>query len=297
MLHSPGDIAALLPTATLFMAVWVFGGINSLLGATVYSELGTMMPQAGGPYVFARRALGGYAGFFVGYTYWIQDCATDAALLLLIGEYLPVLVPALAGHTVAVAFAMLVVLVASQWRDVRWSGHIQTTTTIAKVGALGLLVVAAFVLPHPAVVPAAGAAAVPHGIALCVALVLAMQGVLADRAAPARTRHTAAVPGLGLSVDHGACGPDRPDVPRRRGPRRCASRHDRAGVPGRQLPAVSAHVEMDARRSRCAVVKTAGALLARDAMRSGRHVPESWRRPPRRRRRSGKMNFSPLEGR
>jgi len=84
ILYAPGKIAALLPNAWLYMAVWIFGGINALLGATVFAELGAMIPLSGGPYPFARRALGDYAGFFVGYTQWALDCASDAALLLLV---------------------------------------------------------------------------------------------------------------------------------------------------------------------------------------------------------------------
>ncbi|OYV67477.1 MAG: hypothetical protein B7Z72_09590, partial [Gemmatimonadetes bacterium 21-71-4] len=133
ILRTPGDIAALLPSAWLFMAVWVFGAVNALLGATVFSELGAMMPRTGGPYVFARRALGDYAGFFVGYTYWIQVCAVQAALSLLIGEYASVLVPALTSHALIVAFAVLFVLVALQWQGVRWGGHIQTIVTLVKM--------------------------------------------------------------------------------------------------------------------------------------------------------------------
>jgi basic amino acid/polyamine antiporter, APA family len=34
--YTPGRIAALLPNAGLYMAVWVFGGISALLGATVF---------------------------------------------------------------------------------------------------------------------------------------------------------------------------------------------------------------------------------------------------------------------
>lgn len=177
ILRTPGDIAALLPSAWLFMAVWVFGAVNALLGATVFSELGAMMPRTGGPYVFARRALGDYAGFFVGYTYWIQVCAVQAALSLLIGEYAPVLVPALTGHALIVAFAVLFGLVALQWQGVRWGGHIQTIVTLVKMFAFTTLIIAAFVIPHSAIsgIPAL---AVPHGTALMIALILAMQGII-----------------------------------------------------------------------------------------------------------------------
>lgn len=181
ILRTPGEIAALLPSVTLFMAVWVFGGFNALLGATVYSELGAMIPRAGGMYVFAHRALGGYAGFFVGYTQWVQYCSAAAALAVLIGEYMDVLVPAATGHAVAIAFAILGILGVLQLAGVRWGAGMQIATTLAKTLALGGLVVAAFVMPHAMVEPHSAAAAmgaVPHGAALLVALVLAMQGVI-----------------------------------------------------------------------------------------------------------------------
>ena len=177
ILRTPGDIAALLPTPLLFMSVWVFGAFNALLGATVFSELGAMMPRAGGPYVFARRALGDYAGFFVGYTYWIQVCAVQAALSLLIGEYMPVLMPALSGHALAVAFTVLFVLVTLQWQGVRWGGHIQTVVTLIKMLAFTALIIASFVMPHPAASGVPGIA-VPQGLTLMAALALAMQGII-----------------------------------------------------------------------------------------------------------------------
>ena len=62
ILYAPGNIGAFLPNAWLYVAVWLFGGINALFGATVFAELGAMIPLSGSPYPFARRALGGYAG-------------------------------------------------------------------------------------------------------------------------------------------------------------------------------------------------------------------------------------------
>jgi APA family basic amino acid/polyamine antiporter len=178
ILYAPGKIAALLPNAWLYMAVWIFGGVNALLGATVFAELGAMIPLSGGPYPFARRALGDYAGFFVGYTQWILDCASNAALLLLVGEYSYVLVPAFAGHAVAVAFATLVVLTVANWRSVRGGGRIQVATTVAKTLALCGVVGAAFLLPHSPALAGAARLATPHGVALIAALMLAMQGVI-----------------------------------------------------------------------------------------------------------------------
>lgn len=177
ILRTPGDIAARLPSVAWIMAVWVFGGVNALLGATAYAELGAMIPCAGGPYVFARRALGDFAGFFVGYVNWIQLCATEAAVALLIGEYSGILLPVVTGHAQAVAIAVFLVLVTLHWVQVRMGGWVQKLTTLAKVLGLGALLVAAFTLPH-ANQPAAAPLAMPHGFALLAALALAMQGVI-----------------------------------------------------------------------------------------------------------------------
>ena len=58
ILRTPGEIAAQLPTPTLFIGVWVLGGIYALLGALNVAELGTMIPRSGGWYVFVHRAMG-----------------------------------------------------------------------------------------------------------------------------------------------------------------------------------------------------------------------------------------------
>jgi APA family basic amino acid/polyamine antiporter len=177
ILYAPGKVAALLPDAKLYMALWIFGGINALLGATVFAELGAMIPLSGGPYPFARRALGEYAGFLVGYVQWALDCASDAAVLLLIGEYAYVLVPALAGHAIAVAFATLVLLTALNWHGVREGGRLQICVTFAKTLALSAVIVAAFLAP-PAPPSVTAPPVLPHGLAFLGAWVLAMQGVI-----------------------------------------------------------------------------------------------------------------------
>jgi APA family basic amino acid/polyamine antiporter len=177
ILRTPGEVAAHVPNAAWIIAVWIFGGVNALLGATAYAELGAMLPSAGGPYVFARRALGDYAGFFVGYVNWTQECAAEAAIALVVGEYSGTLLPALGGHVQTVAMAVFLALVALNWVQVRMGGWIQNATTVVKMLGLLGLVIAAFALPHAPAAPAA-VPALPHGAGLLPALALAMQGVI-----------------------------------------------------------------------------------------------------------------------
>ena len=178
ILGTPGKIASLLPDPAWYLGIWLLGGVNALLGATVWAELGAMIPSTGGPYAFAHRALGDYAGFFVGYTVWLLYASATSALLLLVGEYAGALVPALAGRTTTTAFVVLVVLTGLNWRGARDGGRVQIVTTVLKTVALFALVAAAFILPHAAQVSAIAAPPLPGGGALVVAFILAMQGII-----------------------------------------------------------------------------------------------------------------------
>lgn len=66
ILRKPGPIAAELGDPGLIMLVWVLVSIYALIGTICTVELGTMLPRAGGWYVFTRRAFGDYPGFVVG---------------------------------------------------------------------------------------------------------------------------------------------------------------------------------------------------------------------------------------
>ncbi|MCI0619406.1 amino acid permease, partial [bacterium] len=68
----PGTVAAQLGSAWLIIFVWLIGGLYTLLGANYQAELATMLPKAGGPYVYARRAYGDYGGFVVGWGDWLS---------------------------------------------------------------------------------------------------------------------------------------------------------------------------------------------------------------------------------
>ena len=91
-----------------FLLVWLAGGLYALLGAISLAELGTMIPRSGGQYVFARYALGEYAGFIVGWSDWISSCGSTAAVALLIGAFSGALIPALDGKAIVTAAAVTI---------------------------------------------------------------------------------------------------------------------------------------------------------------------------------------------
>ncbi len=174
ILRTPGDVAALLPTPVLFFGAWIAGAAFAFLGATAYAEHGAMDPGAGGVYPWARRAFGDYPAFLVGYNDWLQQCASMAALGLLIGEYSGAVLPLLAGRSLAVASAILLAFVVSQWRGIRTGAGIQLVTTGLKAVALVLLVGGIFFLPA-----ASEAVTAPRSdLPMLAAIILAMQGVI-----------------------------------------------------------------------------------------------------------------------
>jgi basic amino acid/polyamine antiporter, APA family len=185
ILRTPGEVAAQLPNAWLFMGAWLLGGLYALFGAVSVAELGTMIPRSGGFYVFARRALGEYPGFVVGWSDWLSTCGTVAAVALVIGEYAGVLVPSLAGRDVLVASSVTVAFALLQWRGVRWGGRSQELTSLLKTLAFAALIAACFVWggrgggdAATQSVSAAAPLRVPTGLGLLTASVLALQGII-----------------------------------------------------------------------------------------------------------------------
>src|SRR5918911_4332867 len=145
ILRTPGEAAAYLPHAGLFMGVWIVGGIYALLGTINVAELGAMLPRDGGFYVYARRALGPYAGFVVGWSDWLSTCGTTAAVSILIADYAGALFPALAGRSALVALFITVAVAVLPWRGIRWGSRFQNTTSLFKALAFVALVAACFI--------------------------------------------------------------------------------------------------------------------------------------------------------
>ena len=144
IVRTPGEIAARLHLPWLFLGVWVVGGVYALISSFSLSELGAMIPREGGQYVFARRALGDYAGFVVGWSDWVSNCSSIALIAIVIGEYGGDLLPALRDHATATALSATTVMATLQWRGVRWGSRIQEITAALKALGFVALVVLCF---------------------------------------------------------------------------------------------------------------------------------------------------------
>src|SRR3954451_21039931 len=129
ILRTPGLVAGQLPNRAAILAVWMVGGLYTRVGAACPAELGTMLPEAGGYYVYARRAFGDTVGFAVGWTDWLNYCAVVGHVSVSVGGFTAVLVPALAGSVKLTAVITLAALVGLQLAGIRVSSRFQEWTT------------------------------------------------------------------------------------------------------------------------------------------------------------------------
>jgi len=175
--RAPGIVAQQLPNTWLFLGVWAFGGVYALLGVVSLAELGAMIPRSGGQYVFARYALGEYAGFIVGWSDWISTCGTTAAVSLVIGSFAVALFPVLKGGAVVVAATVATVFALLQWQGLVWGSNIQDVTSLLKALAFLVLIVAGFALGSGKLLTAQ-TVQVPAGFALLTSFALSLQSVI-----------------------------------------------------------------------------------------------------------------------
>lgn len=140
---------------------WVVAGLMTITGALCCSELATMMPRAGGVYVFLREAYGPSLGFLFGWTLLLViQTGSIAAVAIAFAKFTGVFVPVIAAerHLFSpihlfgsyaislsteqlVAAGLILLLTWTNTRGLETGRFIQNTFTVAKTAALITLVV------------------------------------------------------------------------------------------------------------------------------------------------------------
>jgi APA family basic amino acid/polyamine antiporter len=175
ILRTPGLVAAQLGTAGAILVIWIVGGLYTLLGSVCLTELGTMLPQTGGYYVYARRAFGDGAGFAVGWTDWLTYCTVLGYVSIGLAEFVAVLVPRLASAVTPLAVAALLAFVVLQWGGIRVSSRFQEVATAIKFTAFLALVSACLLVGRTGSADAAAPAPAP---ATFYGVIIALQSVV-----------------------------------------------------------------------------------------------------------------------
>ncbi len=150
-------------TPTLVMGAWVAAGLLSLAGALSYAELGAMMPQAGGEYVYLRKSYGEAAAFLFGWQRFIVAGSASIAslgsgLAIFLAAFLP-LNAVWAGHKFTflgqaldwqfgprqlVAVGAICFLSGLNCLAVAFGGKVQSVLTVLKIAGIAVVVLGIF---------------------------------------------------------------------------------------------------------------------------------------------------------
>lgn len=158
-----GGMAAHIPSASLLLAAWVFGGLLAIAGGLTYAEMGAMFPRSGGVYVFLREAYGTLPAFLYGWASLLVVISGGlAAVAVGFAEYLSYFIPAVSPLRIVmsvpvpwgvfsisagqlVAAASILVIGGINYVGVRSGNMVNVILTAAKIAGLAALPIMALV--------------------------------------------------------------------------------------------------------------------------------------------------------
>ena len=161
----PASMAQRLGSPKLILLVWLVAGAMSLLGAMIYSELGTMFPETGGPYIYLQKIYGPFVAYLYGWSAMaVINTASLAAITIVCAQYAGFFVhlPRFSHATElsihlhipyigeiypledfgvkALAALILLLLTLINYLSVRFGNAVQVLATVMKTLALVLLI-------------------------------------------------------------------------------------------------------------------------------------------------------------
>ncbi len=165
----PSTMAAQLGSPLWLTAVWVMAGIFSLTGALIYAEVGAMLPETGGQYIYFKHMYGRFTAFLYGWAAFSAiNTAAVSAIAFVCAQYADYFLhlPRLAAateHAYAIhmpflgnlyplenigvkllAVALVVGLTLLNYISVRAGSALQVASTLVKVLVIGALVFGIF---------------------------------------------------------------------------------------------------------------------------------------------------------
>ena len=169
----PADMGAIGSAGWLLVA-WGIAAVLTVAAALSYGELASMLPRAGGMYVYLREAFSPLVGFLFGWTlFTVIQTGTIAAVAVAFARFTGVLWPSIAedryliapihlsaGYAISLStgqLAAILVIALLTWtssRGVRYGKIVQNLFTTAKVAALAALILCGLIFSQHAAIAA-----------------------------------------------------------------------------------------------------------------------------------------------
>jgi APA family basic amino acid/polyamine antiporter len=161
----PADMARTIGSSGWLLAAWAVTGVLTITAAASYGELASMIPEAGGMYVYLREAFSPLWGFLYGWTlFTVIQTGTIAAVSVAFARFTGLLFPSISeqsyiiapvhlssGYAISLsttqllAIGVIVLLTWTNSRGIRYGKIVQNLFTVAKLGALLGLIVAGMI--------------------------------------------------------------------------------------------------------------------------------------------------------
>jgi len=144
--------AAVSPFGGLAIVMWVIMGAGAICLGLCFARLASIAPATGGPYAYTRMAYGDFAGFLIGWGYWISIWASLPVIALAFAGAMIDIFPEWRTRPIAIGLTLgsmwLVVLV--NLRGVKAAGIFASVTTYAKLIPFAAIAIVGLIYIEPA---------------------------------------------------------------------------------------------------------------------------------------------------
>ncbi|MGZ4882173.1 MAG: APC family permease [Halobacteriota archaeon] len=123
------------------LLAWIVAGVFIIIIAINFAKCAAVIERAGGSYAYVRETLGNFAGFVVGWAFWLAEIAGVAVFPVAFVQYLGFFFPSLTWFEQAAIKAVLIAAITySIIRGTKSAGRTNDVLTLAKLIPLLLLV-------------------------------------------------------------------------------------------------------------------------------------------------------------
>ena len=150
------------------LVVWVVAGLIAIVIALCFAQCVMLLPKVGGPYAYAKRAWGPFAGFIVGWSLWLAEWISLAVFPLAFTRYLMFFVPNMNVVTQSLVKVVFVAFLAlTNIVGIKAAGKVNDVLTLLKLAPLVFFVIAGitWIFINPVVASANFSPFAPFGFA------------------------------------------------------------------------------------------------------------------------------------
>ncbi|MEI7473782.1 MAG: amino acid permease [bacterium] len=144
----------------LLLIIWAITGIMSIAGGLCFGELAVRFPEAGGQYVYLKKAWGNLVGFLYGWTFFLViESGAIAAVSVAFAKFIGRVLPFIStkhyllhsniiniSYVQVLAIALIFLITYINMQGVQWGALVQKVFTSTKIVALVAILICGLTL-------------------------------------------------------------------------------------------------------------------------------------------------------